>query len=297
MWRCAWLVALLQPAAGQPPPFLARLSEEAETFRRIAPETLSQETWTHRAAVPKRRFVPRVGKSALEREYRYATRKVVSEYGFAVLQAEADAEPALHEFRSVVSVDGRTVARVDEARRTLALGLRSDDDRLKKQMLDKFRRLGMVEPAVDFGQIILLFGRRNLERFRFQPAGEGLIGAERMAVYDFEEIDGPGALTKFEGRQMITARLRGQIWSRRRDLLPLRVTVATTPVEGSTRRDEAVIDYQMSHHGVLLPTSVVHRAWDGDFLMAENAYRYTPFRRFAVDAEIKFSEVPPPPNP
>ena len=297
MWRCACILALLQPLAGQSPQFLARLSEEAEAFRRIAPETLSQETWKHRAAVAKRRFIPRVGKSALQREYRYATREVVSEYGFTTLKTDADSEPALHELRSVVSVDGRSVSKVEEARRTLALGVRSDDDRVKKQMLDKFRRLGVVEPAVDFGQIILLFGRRNLERYRFQSAGEGLIGAERMAVYDFEEIEGPGALTKFEGRQMTTARLRGQIWSRQRDLLPVRISVATVPGEGSSRRDEAVIEYVMSHHGVLLPVSVVHRAWDGDFLIAENAYRYAPFRRFAVDAEIKFTEVPPALNP
>jgi hypothetical protein len=291
MWRCAFIVALLQPLAGQPP-FLARLSEEAEAFRRIAPETLSQETWTHRAAVAKRRFVPRVGKAALERPYRYATREVVSEYGFATLRAGADSQPALHEFRSVVAVDGRAVAKEEEARRSLALGLRSQDDRLKKQMLDRFRRLGVMEPAVDFGQIILLFGRRNLDRYRIEPAAQRLIGAEPVAVYEFEEIEGPGALTKFEGRQMTTARLRGQIWSRQRDLLPVRITVETAPVEGDSRRDEAVIDYAMSPHGALLPTSVVHRAWDGDFLMAENTYRYTPFRRFAVDAEIKFTEAP-----
>jgi hypothetical protein len=234
----------------------------------------------------------------VQREYRYAAREVVSEYGYATLRGESpDAEPALHEFRSVISVNGRTVAKAEEARRTLTLGLRSEDDRVKKRMLERFRRLGVVEPAVDFGQIILLFGRRSLEHYHFQPAREALIGAERMLVYQFEEVEGPGALTKFEGREMTTARLRGEIWSRRRDLLPLRIAVETVPAAGSTRRDEAVVDYAMSGHGVLLPTSVTHRAWDGDFLIAENLYRYAPFRRFAADAEIRFTEVPVNPEP
>jgi hypothetical protein len=298
MWRCACLLALLHPVTGQLPPFLARLSEEAEAFRRVAPQALSQETWTHRAAVAKRRFVPQIGSAALRREYRYETRTVISEYGYTTLSGESpDRGPTLHELRSVISVDGRTIAKAEDARRTLTLGLRSDDDRQKKRMLERFRRLGVVEPAVDFGQIILLFGRRGLDRYRFDFSREALIGAEPMLVYGFEEVEGPGALTKFEGRQMTTARLRGELWSRRRDLLPLRIAVEAVPAADSTRRDEAVIDYAMSSHGVLLPTWVAHRAWDGDFLVAENLYSYTRFRRFAADAEIRFTEVPVKPEP
>jgi hypothetical protein len=52
----------------------------------------------------------------------------------------------------------------------------------------------------------------------------------------------------------------------------------------------------------LTPVSVVHRHRVDDQLVTENLYRYEPFKLFAADAEIKFTEVPdastlPPPPP
>jgi hypothetical protein len=289
MLCCALLLALLANPGVEIAPFLARLSEEAEAFRRLAPQTLSQETWHQKALVAKRRLLPRLGKSALQGEYHYVSRNVVSEYGFATFKQGPE---MLHEFRQVVSVDGKATGRADDARRALTLGLLSSDDRLKKRMLEDFRRLGVVEPAVDFGQILLLFTRRALDRYAFRPAGKALIGAEPAVVYRFEQTAGDGTFTVFAGREMRTVRLRGHVWSRASDFRPLRIAIETVPSELTARRDEAQVEYAMSPHGVLLPASVLHRAWDGDLLLTENHYQYAPFRRFAVDAEIKFTEVP-----
>jgi hypothetical protein len=286
-----WLLTLAfaTAAPAQLSPFLARISEEAETFFRIAPQTVSEETLHQRAAVAKRRFLPRVGKAALEREYHYKTRRVVSEYTYSSLNQDPD---FMHEFRQVLSVDERPVASREKARRTLTLGVRSPDDEVKKRMLEEFTRMGLVEPAVDFGQILLLFRRRNLSDFRFSNPREGLLGAEQVIIHGFEQVSGQGAFTIFYGRQLVSLPVRGEVWSRRSDLLPRRIVLRVNRDGESGRRDEAVVDYVMSPHGILVPASIVHTLWEGKLLLVENRYSYAPFRRFAAEAEIKFTEVP-----
>jgi hypothetical protein len=54
-------------------------------------------------------------------------------------------------------------------------------------------------------------------------------------------------------------------------------------------RDEATVEYTLSSHGALTPVSVVHRQWNGSELVVENSFRYSAFRKFAADAEIKFN--------
>jgi hypothetical protein len=276
--------------AAELPPLIARLSEEAEVFARLAPETVSQETLRQRTAVAQRRFRPRIGKSALEREYHYRSREVVSEYGFTRLQEPAQ---GIFELRQVVSIDGRSVTSLPEARRTLTLGLQSNQDHHKKRMIEEFARTGLVDPAVDFGQIILLFTRRGLANYRFAPQPGAFIGAERAAVCDFIQESGQGAYNVFEGRQLIHLPIRGRIWSRAIDLLPLRIELRADRGEGLDRRYQAAVDYQPTAHGVVLPVSVVQTTWEGDLLITENRFTYAPFQRFSASAEIKFTELPP----
>ena len=82
------------------------------------------------------------------------------------------------------------------------------------------------------------------------------------------------------------------MWVRKNDLLPVRVSLATERKDGeSVTRHTASIDYQRTPFGVLAPAAVRHQEIVNDTLKTENRYEYTPFRKFAADAEIKFTEV------
>jgi hypothetical protein len=294
--------SLLAAATGfqgaQPPPdgriaaILARVSEEAEVFRMTAVKMLAQETLEQRALQPPRRFRPRLGKAPLQPpKPEYRTRVIVSEYGFSTFQA---APKALHELRQVVSVDGRRVASQEKARRTLTIGLRSEDDALKKRMLEAFEKHGLVGAVTDFGQVLLLFARRRLDDYTFRLEGGGMVGAEAATILHFQQRGGPGALLIFEKRKAIHQPLEGQLWVRRSDWRPLRVVLRSATKEGErVTRHEATVDYDLSHHGVLVPVSVVHRQFAGPNLVVENVFRYSPFRLFSADSEMKFSEPAP----
>jgi hypothetical protein len=294
-----WALLLLQFATWDTPGVhepLLRLSEEAEAFRQVAPQTVSQETLRQRAMITRRRFRPKAGSAALEpRDFHYASREIVSEYGFSWFKESPD---SLHEFRQVVSVDSKPVRPAEAARRTLTLGIRSPDDRVKKRMLEDFARHGLVDAATDFGQLVLLFTRRNLAGYEFRlREGQSLFGADRAMVIEYRQVGGPGALTVFEQRQALRVQIEGEIWVRASDRLPLRITMqAVRSRDDTVRRDEATVEYAMSQHGALLPASVTHRTWDADVLVTENEFRYAPFRRFAASADIKFTEVPDPPK-
>lgn len=305
MWAhwtlCAASLLAGAPADFQPAPppqadpvaqVLARVSEEAEVFGMTAPKMLAQETLVQRALQPSRRLRPRLGSTAVHSpKPEYRTREIVSEYGFSSLR---DAPNVLHEFRQVISVDGRRVASQEKARRTLTIGIHSQDDAVKKHMLEDFEKHGLRGAATDFGQILLLFTRRRLDDYTFRIQGSGMIGADAATILRFEQRGGSGALLIFEKRQAIHRPLEGQLWVRRSDSRPLRVVVSSTRKEGNlVVRDEATVDYAMSGHGMLAPVSVVHRQFAGADLRVENVFRYTPFRLFSADTEIQFTEPTP----
>jgi hypothetical protein len=98
------------------PEILSRVSEEAEVFRRIAPQILAEETLTQRALKPPPRFRPRAGAAAATPlTTTRQTREIVSEYSFGTLK---DAPESLHEFRQVISVDGKTISCSKTSRNT-----------------------------------------------------------------------------------------------------------------------------------------------------------------------------------
>lgn len=279
------------PPAGPVAQILARVSEEAEVFRMTAPKMLAEETLVQRALQPSHRR-PRLGSAAVHSaKPEYRTREIVSEYGFSTFR---DAPNALHEFRQVISVDGRRISTQEKARRTLTIGMRSEDDALKKRMLENFEKHGLRGAAADFGQILLLFTRRRLDDYTFRIQGSGMVGADAATILRFEQRGGSGALLIFEKRQAIHQPLEGQLWVRRSDSRPLRVIVTSTRKEGDLAvRDETTVDYAMSGHGMLTPVSVVHRQFAGKDLRVENVFRYSPFRLFSSDTEIKFGEPAP----
>jgi hypothetical protein len=268
---------------------LSRVSEEAGVFLATAPRMLSQETFEQRALIPPRRFRPRFGPAALETpKPEYRTRTVLSEYGFAGFK---DSPNALREFRQPVSVDGRNVATPQKAARALARGLRSDDDALKKRMLERFEHYGLRGAVADFGQVLLLFTRHRLGDYTFSITSQAMIGAETATILSFKQRAGSANLLVFEKGHAIHQPLEGEIWVRRSDSLPLRIRLRSTIQEGATvTRHEATVDYVPTRHGTLAPVSVVHREYAGSTLLAENLCHYSSFRLFSADSELQFNE-------
>lgn len=275
---------------------LSRLSEEAEVFRQAAPQTFSQETLRQKARKAPPRFLPRTGDAALKPPpVRYPTREIVSEYSYSFLRESPN---VLHEFRQVTSVDGKQVAAPEKARRTLALGMQSSDDIARKQMLMSFEKYGLSGAATDFGQLILLFSKRHIANYRFSIVREDRLGADEALVLEYRQKAGPDAVTIFQERRAIRSPLEGEVWVRKPDYLPLRITMVSRWTQAkSTIQDEAAVDYNPSSLGLIVPISVVHRETAADGLIAENIFHYAPFHKFSAQAEIKFTEGPEEPAP
>jgi len=291
------LLAILVPAAEaavtpswRPEEALQRLSEEADAFARDARQVTAQEVLTQRALLAEPRVKLRAGATAVaDRGPHWQIHEIVSEYGFSTFRGNPG---AIHEFRQVVSVDGREVASPEQARAHLAKGIASQDDGLKQQMLRDFQHYGLLGGAYDFGQLILLFTRGALANYQFIPKGEAWVGADRVLVCDFRQGGGNQALTVFEGKKTVRVPLSGTIWFRRGDWLPLRISLVTERVEKKfTLRDEATVDYVAGRSGGVVPASILHRQFVNDEIVVQDHFAYSSFRRFSVDSTIEF---PPP---
>ena len=269
---------------------LARLSEEAEAFLRIAPLALSEETLVQRvsrAPTLLRRQSPAPPGQMPGLGFR--TREIVSEYGYSTF---ADSPNVLHEIRQVLSVDGKQVRKRDPGRLTLSLRAGSRDDRVKRRLLKEFESFGLTSAAVDLGQIILLFTRQRLADYEFEINGCGALPPERALILEFRQISGYGSVTVFEGRSARRETIQGEIWARESDGLPLRIVIHTfRGQEGHSLQNEATVDYAMSPHGAILPSSVTHREFLDGRLETESVCRYAPFRRFSSESQIRFEEV------
>jgi len=279
---------------------LRRVSEEAEVFRVMAPRVVARETLRQKARKKRSRFRIRVGEAALKPPPpKFQTRVIVSEYGFSTLK---EAPEALLEVRQVISVDGRKITSRRKARDTLTLGLLNQDDRAKKRMLKQFEKLGLRGAATDFGQLILLFRRTNLGRYRFRIERRERLRQNTALVLHYEQKEGPEAFTIFEGRQAVHARLQGELWVRETDYVPLRITVRTEqPSEKYTIVHEGRVDYATSRFGVLLPAQVAYRKSADGELLVENTASYEEFHMFTVESAIEFpaseAAAPPPTAP
>ncbi|MFB3829561.1 MAG: hypothetical protein ACE15B_22510 [Bryobacteraceae bacterium] len=267
---------LLQaPQPSQRFPALARLSEEAEVFRSAIPQTVSEET---------------LSQKAWEEPGRLRTRQLVSEYSIALLP-----DGFLHEVRQVTSVDGRQVRNPGKARETLVRGLRSPSDRTRNRLLDELRRYGLSEPAADVAPLLLLFTKRRLPEYAFEAAGEAVIGAEKTEKIRYRQKAGSQSVMVRQDRRAIHQPLEGEIYCRKGDGLPLRITLrGARQVRGRSYEEVFSVDYAMTPHGFLAPVSAVHRGYTGGQLRVENHFQYKRFQKFAASAEIKFSEVPEP---
>jgi hypothetical protein len=297
MRRFPLALLLLTNVGAQPPPQPAdipnitrRVAEEADVFAHSARSVLSEEKLQQRTRKPVSRFHPRVGDAGAQpAKEEFLTREIVSEYGYGSLK---DSPNALHEFRTVISVDGKKVLGVEKARKTLTLGVASADDGLKKQILRDFEKHGLIGAATDFGQVILLFTKRRLPDYEFIPAGQGRIGADTAAILGFKQKTGTESLTTFAGREALHTGLQGFLWVRLPDYLPLRIRLVSSRKDGPyVFVTEASVDYVMSQHGCILPASVFQRETVAGKLMTENIFQYAPFRKFGAESELKFTDV------
>ena len=288
-----WMLAALGGPllAQQTEKMTARLAEEADAFRRLAPLVVGQEKLHQKAQKPPSRFHPRIGNAAkAPPPVVWQERQIVSQYGFTAIKGE---ENSLHELRQVTEVDGRKIADDKKAQDVLAKAAAGDDAQ-KKRLLKEFEKYGLIGAVTDFGQLILLFGPRDIERYAFTLKGPGQVAAAPALVFAYRQISGPEELTLFEanhGDQASRMQVQGEVWVQASDLLPLRITLSA---KRGDLDEEAGVDYEMSRFGALLPASTTHRELRGGKLVAENTFLYTDFLKFGASSEIKFQPLPPP---
>jgi hypothetical protein len=267
----------------------ARVSEEAEAFLKIAPEVLGTEKLHQSALKPPGRFHPRTGTSP--KGAGWQDRNIVSEYGFASFTGQSG---AIHELRQVISVDGKTVSDTRKAQEALARAITASDDAGKKELLKEFERYGLTGAVTDFGQLLLLFTRRDIERYEFTTRGARMMGYDRALVFSYKQIDGPEALTLFEegkkGENPHRLKMEGEILVRATDFVPLQIRLNASEGDApNSIREEAAVTYVMSPYGALLPTSTEHHELRGGKIVAENQFTYTDFHKFGASSDIKFS--------
>ncbi len=292
-----WVLAF-QAATGEPqaelPAALEKVAEEAEIFFRSAHLVVGQETLEHKGRRIPGRFKQRFGApDAQTPKISYNERVVTSEYGFAAMK---NAPGDIREFRQVVKVNGREVAKADKARHALVANMKSEDDRARKRMLEEFEKHGLIGAATDFGQAILMFRKSGLANFDFEYDSSRLVGLDAAMVIRYKQKQGEG-MRLYDDKNLSRPKLAGELWVRRRDYMPLRVTFAIEAKEyDKPVLHEAEVRYERSKaHGVLLPTQVRYaRKMDGE-TMIENVAKYTAYRMFKVEADIKFTpaeEIP-----
>jgi hypothetical protein len=265
----------------------ARISEEAAAFLKIAPQLLGTETLHQRTLKPPSRFHPRAGAAAAQPPTsEWQERSLVSEYGFAVFSESAG---AIHELRQVVSVDGKKVGETKKAQDTLAKAITATDDAQKRAMLKEFEKQGLTGAVTDFGQLLLLFARRDLERYEFTRRPPIMIGYDRALVWSYKQLDGPESLTLFEQSKMRHLKVGGEIRVRSTDYLPLQITLVTQEGDApKSVREEAAVTYELSRFGTLLPSSTEHRELRNGKLAMENRFTYADFHKFGASSDLSF---------
>jgi hypothetical protein len=278
----------------------ARVSEEAEAFQRIAQDVVGEETLHQRSMKPASRFHPRMGNAATGApQAEWQERTIVSEYGFTSFSGPDAADSgSLHEIRQVTQIDGKKIQDTKKAQQALAKAITATDDARKKQLVKQFEKYGLLGAVTDYGQALLLFTRRNLERYEFTNKGVNSVNGQRVLVFGYRQIDGKEAITVIEENkndQVKRLRIEGEVWVRSDNFLPVRIIMVASQGENLDRvKEEAAIDYAMSPYGALLPVKTEHRESRGGKIDSENQFSYAGFKKFGASSDIKFDAVDKP---
>jgi len=283
----------------------ARLTEEAAAFERIAPQVLGTETLHQRAQKPVSGLRIRFGQAAQQPPRPvWQERTLVSEYGFAAFSSDtASGVPSLHELRRVISVDGRKTKGSGNGSAELARIILAADDARKRELLQQFEKYGLLGAANDFGQLILLFSARNVERYEFDYRGGEILNSVPVVRFGYRQIDGPNPLTVLDVRknQLADVGISGEIWVRADNYAPVRVSLVATQVPAAdvvleknpgltpdrSVRQQATVGYEMSSYGALLPAETHHVELRAGTIVAENTFTYGDFKRFSASSEIR----------
>ena len=267
------------------------LSKQADAFQRIAPAILGRETLHHRFLKPPPRFRPRIGEAAKKPlQPTWQERDIISEYAFAAL---GDSRQELHEMRRVIAVEGRIVEDEKQAQDSLAKLVTATDDQRKRLALKQLEKYGLRGAAVDFGQLLLLFSRRDVERYEFTFSSTEQVDGLPVSVFRYKQLDGPEAITVFDGDKLLRLRVEGEVWVRSDTYAPLRITlVATQGESGAGLREEATVQYVMSAYGVLLPSTIEQQELRDGQVTSESKFVYANFHKFQTSSDIKFGDVP-----
>jgi hypothetical protein len=267
------------------------LSKQADTFQRIAPAMLGRETLHQRFLKPPPRFRPRIGEAAKKPlQPTWQERDIISEYAFAAL---GDSRQELHEMRRVIAVDGRIVEDEKQAQDSLAKLVTASDDQRKRLALKQLEKYGLRGAAVDFGQLLLLFSRHDVERYEFTFSSTEQVDGLPVTVFRYKQLDGPEAMTVFDGDKLLRLRVEGEVWVRSDTYAPVRITlVATQGESGAGLREEATVQYVMSPYGVLLPSTIEQQELRDGQVTSESKFVYANFHKFQTSSDIKFGDVP-----
>jgi hypothetical protein len=278
----AWLLAQA-PALDR-----ARLASQAQSFAEQLPNLIGSETLRQKSIQYATRMRIRFGEAALKPIPPKVTERAIrSEMGFALRGKE---QPVWYELRKVIDVDGRTVNPPKKARERLAFGLKSDNERERLRMMEEFSRFGLNGLAADYSLSLLLFRFGEVDKFRFDPAGQEFIGADRVHLYRFSRPDDAVGVTVFDGKQVSRQPLEGKLWVGAESALPLRLQLNSRLTDGpSVIEDTGVISYEPSRFGTVLPVSVLYQRHINGAMVMEIRYEYSNFQKFGADAELKFT--------
>jgi hypothetical protein len=148
------------------------------------------------------------------------------------------------------------------------------DDDSKHALLEEFQAATLGDAPSDFGQLVLLFTRRAIDRYAFTLKGRDLIGAQRVTVFQYSQQTGTPGLHLDQK----TLPLAGTLSLREPDGAPVRITVAATRKNKIEIRDEAEVDYEEVAHGVILPASLVHRRFVNGVIHSDDRAQYADWK-------------------
>lgn len=288
--RCvAALLVVTAGLRGQTPTqaMIARVSEEADVFRRAAPSIVGHETLDQKARKAAPRFRPRVGNDAkAPPPVVWQDRQVVSEYGFITFPGD---DRTLHELRRVLTVDSHPVPDKKNGE-SLARIISLKDDQREHELLKEFQKYGLTSAVTDFGPLLMLFTPRGIEHFEFSLKGTDTLGPAKALVFRYTQIDGTELLSIYENKgKTHRLKVQGELWVRADNYLPLRITLAVSDGQGaSALREDATVDYAESSFGILVPSAVEHKELIGGQLYVQNSFIYSDFHKFGADAQIEF---------
>jgi hypothetical protein len=254
---------------------IAELGRQADIFERSAYRVSAVETLRQTIPAGAR---TRTGPRGIEVRLPETTHEIVSEYGFL---AEDVRGGSLREARMVLTVDGLKWKRGTKGFESLSKEMAIRDDAGRRRLLESWETFGLSGFITDLGQLILLFARGNASGYDIRFVAKEETFGEELWVYTYQQRGGSQALTIHgEGDAPLRQSLRGKIWVRGHDRLPVRVSLDSERKDSKgVLRDTAAVSYFLSPYGTLMPVRIVHEQYGDDTLLVKNEFTYSSFKQ------------------